>query len=454
MSATSDLVEGFLKNIKKFFTENQTFREVFPDFVPDAKGIKDFGNTQQFTVPCRQNNRKESTLCVMTVGKPMTGFHFDVIKPDDVVYPENCRTKESIQSVNSTMGNLTPLLTTAKDGSGKVGWIEMAGTRYDFSDYYGLIQKAEKNRAELGEPSLWKVICRPAIYEENGERKALWPKGMPLKKLDEIRSKPEVGSANFNAQYLMQPLADGQGLATEEDIKFVPRVELDNHILPRSNQYITVDLGGLSENARKNIGDSDYTVINHHGWCGGKLYINRIVRGRFTPFEIIDHIFKLLQQYPRTRSVKVEEEAHARVLLPYLKKAAAEREVHVPILGIKRDNQTSKENRIRGLQPFFEADMIRFADDLPKVTRLALIDEVQYFPKFAHDDILDTCADATQERDGKVVYDMVPQQAVIEKPGFIKNPDGTITWFAAPLQSPDLYHQHEYASAVDEVTGW
>jgi predicted phage terminase large subunit-like protein len=208
----------------------------------------------------------------------------------------------------------------------------------------------------------------------------------------------------------MQPLADGQGLATEEDINklWVKRATLDSQILKPGRQFITVDLGGLSENARKNIGDSDYTVINHHVFHGGRLYINRIVRGRFTPTEIIDRIYLLLKQYPRTISVKVEEEAHARVLLPYLRADMVKRNVYIPILGIKRDNQTSKENRIKGLQPWFEARMIRFADDMDKVTRIALVDEVQYFPKYAHDDILDTCADAMQNAEG-ISWEMVPE---------------------------------------------
>jgi predicted phage terminase large subunit-like protein len=473
MSATGDLVGGLLKNILKVFRANENFRHLFPEFCPQGKSIKDFGNSESFTVQNRTEHRKEATVSIMTVGKPMTGHHFDVIKADDVVYPENVRTKDAIQDTNRAMRELTPLLTTAKDESGKVGWIDVVGTRYDYSDYYGTIIALEKERRAQREEimadakltpaereyklsfvkSLFRISMRTAITTNaKGEEVALWPAGMPLKKLYEIKAK--MGSQQFNAQYMMNPLNEGQGLATEDQIKFVPRAELDNHILPRANQYVTVDLGGLSENARKNIGDSDYTVINHHAWTGGKLYVNKLIRGRFTPFEIIEHIFHLLKAYPKTRSVKVEEEAHARVLLPYLKKAMAEREVYIPILGIKRDNQTSKENRIRGLQPFFEADMIRFASDLPKVTKLALIDEVQYFPKYAHDDILDTCADATQERDGKVSYDMVPQQYEIHKPGFIKNPDGTITWFAAPLETPDLYHEHESQYAVDEMTGW
>jgi hypothetical protein len=83
------------------------------------------------------------------------------------------------------------------------------------------------------------------------------------------------------------------------------------------------------------------------------------------------------------------------------------------------------------------------------------------FPKYAHDDILDTIADAMQNRDGGVNSDVMPQ----EKPNMIggvrsvKLPDGSMT---VPNFNPDLKNmmdriwgqQPEEESKVDLLTGW
>jgi hypothetical protein len=67
---------------------------------------------------------------------------------------------------------------------------------------------------------------------------------------------------------------------------------------------------------------------------------------------------------------------------------------------LQRDNQTSKQHKIRGLQPWFKRGMIHFADDLPCKT--AIINEIMRFPKFNHDDILDTLCDLMSSRSGGV----------------------------------------------------
>jgi hypothetical protein len=160
--------------------------------------------------------------------------------------------------------------------------------------------------------------------------------------------------------------------------------------------------------------------------------------------------------------IKVEKEAHARVLLPFLKREMAKRGKYLPVVEIKRDNRTSKQQRIKGLQPWFRNGSIKFADSQPH--KLAIIDEIMRFPRFAHDDILDTIADALQNRDGGVTFEVQPQERggpdYIEMNQKMRLGDGS---FSVPNMNPDLknlldriWGQEPVAESVtvDPMTGW
>lgn len=443
-TATGDQAKKFLTEIKGHFQFNEAFRYFFPEFCPDVKKVADFGSQEQFTVPCRRKKRKEPTVFTCTVGSVVSSVHVEVVKNDDLVDKENVRTKDQILNVNQHFSMLWPLVETShikpenRPKYGDLGWMDVTGTRYDFSDLYGVIIKGEKEAKE----KLWNIVVRSAIYDDDkGTPRALWPNRLPLEVLEAMRNDPTIGSATFNSQYLQNPIADGQGLAKADEIVWVPRDEI-NKLKARLRESVTVDLGGLDGN--KKGSDNDYTVINHHGFGGdGRLYVLNLIRGRFSPQEVIEHIFQLLKANPRITNVKVEKEAHARVLLPFLRGEMARRRMYVPILEIRRDNQTSKENRIKGLQPWFEGGLIRFAADIP--CRSAIEDEIQYFPKYAHDDILDTCADAMQNADG-VSWDMVPSVTEVER----TNPTSPL----ATNAYPEIFGVQEETHTVDSITGW
>jgi predicted phage terminase large subunit-like protein len=70
----------------------------------------------------------------------------------------------------------------------------------------------------------WEVLSLPAIYEENGEQKALWPFKHTLEELFRIRGKTPQSISTFNRQYMQDP-KPLEGLLytkfmTYEDIEF------------------------------------------------------------------------------------------------------------------------------------------------------------------------------------------------------------------------------------------
>lgn len=484
-AATGDQVHGFLREIKSHFQYNDTFRWLYPEFCPSAKKAAEFGNQEQFTVPnCTRPNSKEATVACVSVGSVVASTHYDIVNNDDVVDKENCRTAEQNLTVKQHLGMLWPLLETAPDADKRPvayqrGWWDLVGTPYDYSDAYGTVQDEEAKKPK--EDKTYYIYKQSALLEgelstaechaDCGRKekhqviehcKTLWPSRLPARALLDIATDPLQGWSVLSSQYLMNPVPDKTGLLESQDqIVWVPSDAI-RKLYAYLSLHITVDLAGMEPSTNK-LSDNDYTVIDLHGFGhDGTLYVLSILRGRYTPFEVINLLFQLSAVHPRLLDIKVEKEAHARVLLPFLKREMAKRGKYLPIVEIKRDNRTSKQQRIKGLQPWFRNGSIKFADSQPH--KLAIIDEIMRFPRYAHDDILDTIADALQNREGGVTYEVQPQEKTgvdyIEMNQKMRLGDGS---FSVPNMNPDLKNLldriwgnepvAEHVN-VDPMTGW
>lgn len=473
-AATGDQVHGFLKEIKGHFQYNETFRYFYPEFCPPAKTAKEFGNQDQFTVPCcRRSNAKEPTVGTVSVGAVVASTHYDVIDNDDCVDKENVRTPEQIQNVKQHLGMLWPLLETAPNSDTKPsgyqrGWWYLVGTTYDFSDAYGAVLEDEDGRKEKGEPPSYQVYKQSAVLEGELSRedckedcglskphpvykhcKTLWPSRLPAESLLQIADDPLQGWSVLSSQYLMNPIPDKAGLVEDQsEIVWVPQKAI-KELYAYLSLHVTVDLAGM-EPATNKLSDNDFTVLNLHGFGhDGTLFILSVLRGRYSPLEVINLLFNLVAIHPRIMDIKVEKDAHARVLLPFLKREEIKRNRFLPLVPIQRDNRTSKQQRIKGLQPWFKMGSIKFADS--QASKLAIINEIMRFPKYAHDDILDTIADAMQNRDGGVTSDVMPQPKThatqTDKP---INPDLRYLLDRIWGQTPS----EDTPNTVDSVTGW
>lgn len=389
-TATGDQARKMLLEIKSHFQFNERFRTIFADFCPSARAAKDWGSQEEFTVPNRKKHRKEPTLSTCSVGKVIAGSHYEVIKNSDLVDKENVKTPNQIADVISHFQYLDPLLERSKIAPHH-GWKDVEGTRYDFGDLYG----------KLIDSKSYSVTLRPRDDEET-----VWPERFPPEELKRIEK--ETGAYQYSCQMRNKPIPPEGGLCDPSEIVFVPRPVLAG-IVPRLRLHCTVDLHGLEP--AKN--DNDFTVLNVHGFdADGRLYIVDVRRGRFTPSIFVWHWFDIMNRYPRLVDFKVEKVILWAALKATLQAEMQKRQKFACIVEIKRDTHTSKQQRIRGLQPWFKSGRIRFADDL--VPKSDILLEIMQFPSQSsgvHDDVLDTCADALQNEEGGTNVDVIPDYA-------------------------------------------
>lgn len=401
--ATGEQVRKVVTGILGHFRFNEIFRFLFPEFCPSAKGAADFGNLEGFTVPCRKNKwTREATVSICTVGKVIAGSHYEVIKHSDLVDKDNIKTPNQIAEVAEHFKYTNPLLERRRsEGRDETsGWIDVEGTRYDFSDLYGQIIDDQEKLPE--DQRYWLIHERSAEVDPEKEI-PLWPEFFPWKEL--MRIKREMGDFLYSTQYLQKPIPQGSGLAMREEIRFAQRRLLMAHT-PRL--HMTVDMAGMDEQQKQT---GDFVAFAVAGFDrDGRMNVVDARVGRYSIDEVIEMLFGLCKIFPSIADVKVEKEAHWRTLKPFMLREQHKRGFLPPVIDIKRDNRTSKKHRIKALQPYFKAGLIRFAEEIP--CRLELIQQITRFSDTStyHDDILDTLADQLQNRDGGVIADAIPGQ--------------------------------------------
>lgn len=409
-TATETLVTGFILEIRSHFVGNELLRTFFPDICPVAKDgkVPELGNLGGFTLPARDNTNKrlgpggkEPTVLASTVGSAITGYHGDVQKNDDLVEKINSSSQNGIDDVIRHFGSLGDLLEKYNSDDPErplKGWVDTVGTPWDFSDLYQVRRnQQEELRAKGLVETVNLVIESAAPNWPKGP--FLWPERMGYAALKEIEDDPTKGPAQLSAQYLMNPIVAGQGLIDDvRQIGWTPRAIMDAEIKPRWTVYAALDLAGMESGAKGS--DNDYTCLTVGGFVNGRLYIDRMWHGRPSPEEVIEWLFDCWRLYPALVKFKIEKEAHARVLLPFLRKEMSKRGVWLPIEAVPRSNQQSKKDKIRGLRPWLVSGSLRFAEDIPYKTWIH--NEAKGFPKYRHDDILDTVTDLMHEGRGGV----------------------------------------------------
>jgi predicted phage terminase large subunit-like protein len=412
--AKHDKAEDLVSSIANLFIHNKVFRDLYPEYCPNGPGeIKAFGNRQRFTVPNRRlKSRIPPTVYAASIEGSMSGYHFEVMKYSDIVDKENTKTEEGIRLTASNFYNRENLLEDPDD------WIDVEGTRYHMADFYGRVIEDEQRLP--AEQRLWYIHVRgvyvkdTGIDPETGQRR---PETFLPEELDLDPLKDENGqlvsrsprwktwqmeierrrNAESDWEFATQKLNNPMEQATKartfplEYYKEITPEQWEEKKRHVAYRQVTVDTAS-SQGKR-----SDYSVIT----CvavdsAGRRIVEDVRRGRMLYDELVNTLFEFwLKHSPRV--IKIEETQYVTGLKPTIERECAKRRIWPAFEWIKRDTQVSKEDRIKGIQPWYKNGDLLFLSDL--TCREALQRELNQFPQSAHDDILDTIADQFQGED-------------------------------------------------------
>jgi len=132
---------------------------------------------------------------------------------------------------------------------------------------------------------------------------------------------------------------------------------------------------------------ADYTALTIvSGDARQNWYVRHAHRERMNPSEIINLAFKVFDQW-KPICIGIEDVAFQRAILHFAYEEMLRRDKQIPLMGIKRATDKTKEMRILSLVPRFEWGSLLLNQGLHDLEL-----ELAQFPRGSHDDILDSLA--------------------------------------------------------------
>lgn len=365
-SETVTKAQGFLTEIKGHFEENEKLRDIWHALYghyPDRDQKKKKWSTEGLVLATRARSRKEPSIDAIGPGVARNGWHYDIAFLDDLHSELNTKTKEEIDKVKEHRKLVYSLL---DPGAPQV----VVGTRWSFADMY-----QEIIEEEYGD---FNFITRAAMSPSGEE---FYPKRLSRPVLNRFRR--IQGAYLFSCQYMNNPVDDETATFKREHFKYMSRQAMHDR---KINWYGLVDPSYEGPY-------SDYCAIVIAGFdAAGNIYVKHINREKMTYKGIIDKMFELESIFKPVRW-GMEVVGTQKSIEYELKQQQIDRGKSLRC-HLFKGQRKKKEERIRGLAPYFESGRVYFCQGMPNLNHL--MDELLKFPRAKNDDVSDCLANVLE----------------------------------------------------------
>lgn len=214
----------------------------------------------------------------------------------------------------------------------------------------------------------WVIVYEKAIRDDGT---LFFPERLTKEFLDQARR--TMGSYMFANQYQNEVIPSDKQTFKREWFKYY--VQLPDNVLSF----------GFIDPAISEADTADYTgmvvvsVDSAQNW-----YVRHASRERLNPSELIEKCFSLTAKY-HLSVIGIEDVAFQRAVIHFAFEEMKRRGKHIPLTGVKRGADTTKEMRILGLVPRFEWGTLFLSQGLHDLEL-----ELLKFPRSAHDDLIDS----------------------------------------------------------------
>jgi predicted phage terminase large subunit-like protein len=371
------------------------FQILFPEHC-----VRDVGKETEFQTPACKIPDKEPTVMSASIEQNLSGWHFCIMKLDDVVTNENTITIGRMEGTNRQISINQAMLHP-------FGFFDVIGTWYDEADYYGItIKKEEQESEELGlkhkaSGSVWDGFFNSELNIKIYLRAAWWPteEAKKLGKIEEEMKEsdwilwcPEILSYAF---LMKKKKSDPEGFAIKYEnnprkvhqIKFprelLIRRTIPAHMLPPTGMVVsTWDTAYSTKNF------ADYTVGITSLIYGGRFYIIDMVRGRFNEFELPVMIAQNGFKW-KPRRIAIEDSMGVKWIGREIRREMDKLGISIPIeyvsLGFGTKSK-SKELKAKPVSRLLGDERLLLSNSCNAIEEL--YNELEKFPKGTHDDIV------------------------------------------------------------------
>lgn len=261
VSATAGLAITQLYAIKNILT-SASYTRYFPEYINPQEGKREKWSQDAISIDHpkrRQEGIRDATISTAGLTTNTTGWHADILIPDDLVVPENAYTEDGRESVVKKASQFTSILNAG-------GFTMACGTRYHPADIYATwkAQEYDVYNAEgevVDRVNVWDV--KEYTVETDGV--FVWPRAIRAKDqkafgfdhqvLAKIRAQYE-DRVQFFAQYYNNPNDPGSNRIDRNKFQYYDKkflVQRDGYWYYKSNKlnvYASIDFAfSLSKKA-------------------------------------------------------------------------------------------------------------------------------------------------------------------------------------------------------------
>jgi predicted phage terminase large subunit-like protein len=216
----------------------------------------------------------------------------------------------------------------------------------------------------------WDVVYEKAIRDDGS---LLFPERLTHEFLAQARK--TMGSYLFANQYQNEIIPEGEQTFKKHWLKYYAEIPVLNYT------YAFID-PAISE-----ADTADYTALTVVSTdVQRQSYVRHASRQRINPSEIIDLAFEVYDRF-HPLVIGVEDVAFQRSIIHFAYEEMRRRDKHLPLKGVKRSPDKTKEMRILSLVPRFEWGSLLLNQGLHDLEI-----ELAEFPRGRHDDMLDSLA--------------------------------------------------------------
>ncbi len=401
--AQQEIINEKLREMKhKFFPGGSELEKLFPEFC----GIDPKERMDRLWLPreCGARNQDAPNVSTSSITSTTAGMHYAWMKFTDIVEHQNSQTVDQRSKVRRSYHQFLNLLVSPRH------FVDLEGTCYAYDDVYNAAIKAEMQREEEDKKAVYSMFVRGCFKKQPpvGHKEKFHPRE---RRWEFALNKDGQRMSRFPSQF---PLEHYEVLEHEDPQEFAnnqlndPRMAMANApfpvdkiswISPKELRHVNFTSFHLSVDTAETVtAQSDFTAMIV---CGldrhGRFYVVDGYVSRALPDEISRNLLRLYQKW-NCQDCRIEKSSFNRGYYPSLKRTLDLNRAWVNFKWLQRDTQTTKPQRILGMQDAFKSGTLRFSTELPTNVKNELQVQFAEFPASAHDDLLDALADQFQER--------------------------------------------------------
>ena len=397
VSATAELAETQLFAIQNILASS-IYQRYFPEYINPQEGKREKWSQRKFSIDHpkrRKEGIRDATVSTAGLTTNTTGWHADIIVPDDLVVPENAYTEDGRESVMKKSSQFTSIRNAG-------GFTMACGTRYHPSDVYYTWRNQEYEVYDndgnvIERRPVWDI----KEYAVESDGTFIWPRvvradgkafGFDRSVLARIRAEYS-DKIQFYAQYYNDPNDPSSDRISRDRFRyFNPRLLKKEGLYWQYNGY-KLNIYAAVDFAYSLSATADYTAIVVIGIdCEGNIFVLDIDRFKsFKVYEYFQHILALHSKW-NFKKLRAEVTAAQKTIVDSIQDFVKKEGLRLKVEEYRPNKyEGSKEERIAAvLEPLYEnQDMWHMEGGWTSVLEDELIKA-----RPAHDDLKDALASA------------------------------------------------------------